>query len=280
MAKKKKGPGIWAEFKEFINRGNALMLAVGVVIGGAFSAIVNAFVNMLLSLATWPVPGGLAGLVTPLYPLTSAQKGLGAGAHTDIGLTNSFGIGDLQELANKLANKLYNPDGTGTISDVQFIDAKNTITSNYTLYGKTYIYNQTAFINWGALINAFISFIIIAFVLFLVVKISNSIARKRAELKAQALEAYYQKHPEERPEPEEEKEPDPTEVDYLKRITEILEAQTAPKEEPKKKGKKKGKAKEEPEAKEEAPKEEAKEEPKEAPKEEPKPKKPGKKGKK
>ena len=76
------------------------------------------------------------------------------------------------------------------------------------------------------------------------VKISNSIARKREELRAKALEAYYQKHPEERPEPEEEKEPDPTEVDYLKRITEILEAQTAPKEEPKKKGKKKGKAKE------------------------------------
>ena len=47
MAKKaKKGPGFWAEFKEFINRGNAFMLAVGVVIGGAFSAIVNAFVNM------------------------------------------------------------------------------------------------------------------------------------------------------------------------------------------------------------------------------------------
>ena len=42
MAKKeKKGPGLWAEFKEFINRGNAFMLAVGVVIGGAFSAIVS-----------------------------------------------------------------------------------------------------------------------------------------------------------------------------------------------------------------------------------------------
>ena len=50
MAKKaKKGPGFWKEFKEFINRGNAFMLAVGVVIGGAFSAIVNAFVNILLT---------------------------------------------------------------------------------------------------------------------------------------------------------------------------------------------------------------------------------------
>ena len=80
MAKKaKKGPGLWAEFKEFINRGNAFMLAVGVVIGGAFSAIVNAFVNMLMSLATWPVPGGLAGLVTVLPALTEGQKGLPEG---------------------------------------------------------------------------------------------------------------------------------------------------------------------------------------------------------
>ena len=78
MAKKskRKGPGLWSEFKEFINRGNAFMLAVGVVIGGAFSAIVNAFVNMLMSVATWPVPGGLAGLVTVLPALTEGQNGL------------------------------------------------------------------------------------------------------------------------------------------------------------------------------------------------------------
>ena len=108
MAKKeKKGPGIWAEFKEFINRGNAFMLAVGVVIGGAFSAIVNAVVNMLMSIATWPVPGGLAGLVTPLQPLTDAQKGLGAGAHVDIGLKNSFAISELGDLAKALAEKLF-----------------------------------------------------------------------------------------------------------------------------------------------------------------------------
>ena len=50
---KSKGKGFFTEFKEFINKGNAFMLAVGVVIGGAFSAIVNAFVNMLMSLATY-----------------------------------------------------------------------------------------------------------------------------------------------------------------------------------------------------------------------------------
>ena len=221
MAKKeKKGPGLWAEFKEFINRGNAFMLAVGVVIGGAFGAIVNAFVNMLMSVATWPVPGGLAGLVTPLQPLNDAQKGLGAGAHIDIGLKNSFKIGELQDLAKALAEKTY---GAG-YSDVQFVDAKNTILSNYTLYGKMYVYNQTAFINWGALINAVISFIIIAIVLFIIVKVMNVAARKRDELKAKAQEAYYEKHPEERPVPPEPGKPEPTELDYLKRIAESLEA--------------------------------------------------------
>ena len=78
MAKKVKKPGFFKEFKEFINRGNAFMLAVGVVIGGAFSAIVTAFVNILLSVATWPVPGGLKGLVSVLPALTDAQKGMDA----------------------------------------------------------------------------------------------------------------------------------------------------------------------------------------------------------
>ena len=77
MAKKeKKGKKLWAEFKEFINRGNAFMLAVGVVIGGAFSAIVNAFVSMLMSIATWAVPGGLKGLVTVLPAVNATQEGV------------------------------------------------------------------------------------------------------------------------------------------------------------------------------------------------------------
>ena len=41
MAKSK----ILNEFKEFINRGNVIDLAVGVIVGGAFTTIVNALVN-------------------------------------------------------------------------------------------------------------------------------------------------------------------------------------------------------------------------------------------
>ena len=55
MAKKKKS-GFAAEFKKFIMRGNVIDLAVGVIIGGAFQAIVNSLVNDIImpvvSLAT------------------------------------------------------------------------------------------------------------------------------------------------------------------------------------------------------------------------------------
>lgn len=36
------------EFKEFISRGNVMDMAIGVIIGGAFTAIVNSLVNDLL----------------------------------------------------------------------------------------------------------------------------------------------------------------------------------------------------------------------------------------
>ncbi len=39
---------LWKEFKAFISRGSVLDLAVGVVIGGAFSAIITAVVNKIL----------------------------------------------------------------------------------------------------------------------------------------------------------------------------------------------------------------------------------------
>ena len=41
----KKKKGLISEFKEFISRGSVIDLAVGVVIGGAFTAIVNSLVN-------------------------------------------------------------------------------------------------------------------------------------------------------------------------------------------------------------------------------------------
>ncbi len=49
--------GIVSEFKEFITRGNVMDMAVGIIIGGAFTAIVQSLVNDLLM----PVIGALFG---------------------------------------------------------------------------------------------------------------------------------------------------------------------------------------------------------------------------
>ncbi len=46
--KKEKKKGFWKEFREFIAKGNVLDMAVGIIIGGAFTAIVNALCNNIL----------------------------------------------------------------------------------------------------------------------------------------------------------------------------------------------------------------------------------------
>ena len=38
----------WSEFKTFIARGNVMDMAVGVVVGGAFTAIVNSLVGDII----------------------------------------------------------------------------------------------------------------------------------------------------------------------------------------------------------------------------------------
>ena len=55
MADKKKS--IFTEFKEFISKGNVLDMAVGVIIGGAFTKIVNSVVSDLIM----PAMGLLTG---------------------------------------------------------------------------------------------------------------------------------------------------------------------------------------------------------------------------
>ena len=47
------------EFKEFIDRGNVMDLAIGVAVGGAFTAIVNSLVNDMIMPITSLVLGGV-----------------------------------------------------------------------------------------------------------------------------------------------------------------------------------------------------------------------------
>ena len=48
MIKNPNKKSLWAEFKEFINKGNAMALAVGTIIGGAFSGITKSVTNDLI----------------------------------------------------------------------------------------------------------------------------------------------------------------------------------------------------------------------------------------
>ena len=48
MSKKNGKPTLWQEFKTFINKGNAMALAVGTIIGGAFSTITKSVTNDLI----------------------------------------------------------------------------------------------------------------------------------------------------------------------------------------------------------------------------------------
>ena len=53
------------EFKAFINRGNVMNMAVGIIIGGAFTAIVNSLVNDIIN----PLLGCVGGLDFSSYVL-------------------------------------------------------------------------------------------------------------------------------------------------------------------------------------------------------------------
>ena len=55
MAEEKKG--FFAEFKTFVSRGNVVDMAIGIIIGGLFTAIVNSFVKDILN----PILGLILG---------------------------------------------------------------------------------------------------------------------------------------------------------------------------------------------------------------------------
>ncbi len=115
----------FSEFKTFITRGNVLDMAVGVIVGGAFTAIVNALGNNILK----PVINFLLALI--------------------------FGKDSLSELFTFL--KRVEVDGVVDLT-------------------------QSIYIDWGSFINAIINFLIIAFVLFCLVKALNAVAEAQKKM--------------------------------------------------------------------------------------------------
>ncbi len=77
MSKEKKEKvGIMGEFKKFIARGNIVDLAVGIIIGGAFTAIVNSLVNdVLMPLLSLVKKGGFTNMYLGLIEEGLAPEG-------------------------------------------------------------------------------------------------------------------------------------------------------------------------------------------------------------
>lgn len=110
------------EFREFISRGNVIDLAVGIVIGSAFTAIVKSLVN---DIVMPPIGLILAGV-------------------------------DFSNLFVPLDGKTYESLASATEAGA-------------------------ATLNYGLFVNAVISFLIVAFVVFLIVKSINNMKRKEEE---------------------------------------------------------------------------------------------------
>lgn len=148
----KKKSGFFAEFKKFITRGNVLDMSVGVIVGGAFTAIVNGMSNFILK----PIINYILKLVLGKDSLNEIYTFLGEPAMKQVEVTDAEGVVTITEEID-LANSIY--------------------------------------IDWGAFINAIINFILIAFVLFLIVRTINRIneSSKRAKDKMARIE-YKQQH--------------------------------------------------------------------------------------
>jgi large conductance mechanosensitive channel len=69
------------EFKEFINRGNVMDMAVGIIIGAAFTAIVTSLVDDLIQPFIVLLTGGNAAGVSNLaIPVAGTENGIDFGA--------------------------------------------------------------------------------------------------------------------------------------------------------------------------------------------------------
>ena len=119
------------EFKKFITRGNVLDMSVGVIVGGAFTGIVNGLSNFILK-----------PLINFLLALVLGGEGLSG--------------------AISMLSPAYVID---TATGTKTLDLANSI-----------------YIDWGAFISAIINFLIIAFVLFTIVKIMNNIRDNNGKL--------------------------------------------------------------------------------------------------
>lgn len=102
-----------SEFKEFITKGNVMDMAVGIIIGGAFTAIVTALTDNIITPAIQAASGGAEVGAGMQWTINGATIDLGAfiGAIINFVLIAIVlfcvikGINSAKKAAEKLANK-------------------------------------------------------------------------------------------------------------------------------------------------------------------------------
>ena len=124
---------ITQEFKKFIMRGNIVDMAVGVIVGSSFTAIVNALSNNILK----PIINYLLALI--------------------------FGANSLSDVYTFLGEPVR--DELGAI-----------------------VLEESIYIDWGAFINAILNFFLVAFVLFMIVKVVNTLREGKKKLVEEILD--------------------------------------------------------------------------------------------
>jgi large conductance mechanosensitive channel len=123
---------IITEFKKFVKRGNIVDMAVGVIVGSSFTAIVNALSDNILK------------------PLINYL------------LTVIFGANSISEVYTFLV-PVYDAEGA--------VDLE-----------------QSVYIDWGSFINSIINFVLVAVVLFAIVKIVNILRERHKKVIADFLD--------------------------------------------------------------------------------------------
>ena len=126
--------GIFSDFKKFINKGNILDLAIGILIGTAFSAMLNSLVNDIF------------------MPLISR------------------------------------------VLDYDLTDAK--ITLKEAVVENDEVIREAITLNYGAFIQAVITFLVIALSIFFAIRVVRYIQRKNVKRKVKFVLKLKEKHPE------------------------------------------------------------------------------------
>ena len=137
---KKNGKSLWKEFSEFAVKGNAMALAVGTIIGGAFSSITKSLTNDLI------------------MPIVNIFLGGADFSEAKIALPRMPWVEPTYET-------VVNAAGEEIVQEVQ----------NYLTYGN--------------FISAVINFLILAVVVFFIVKIMNGITEAATRKEREAAEA-------------------------------------------------------------------------------------------